>query len=137
MSRISGIDKEVDRVNGAARAGMKDRLSRVEREARGELSRPDVPLAGPDGLRLPVLHRSGGPLYAWPLPTASLAERLAAEFIVPRWLGPEEADRRRREENERLRKFYQDQQREREKREKAEFEKAKEADRAYWASRPI
>jgi len=90
-----------------------------------------------DGLRLPVLHRSGGPLYAWPLPTPSLAERLAAEFIVPRWLGPEEADRRRREENERLRKFYQDQQREREKREKAEFEKAKEADRAYWASRPI
>jgi hypothetical protein len=39
---------------------------------------------------------------------------------------------RSRDDNDRIKKFYQDRQREHEEREKAEIEKAKEADRASY-----
>jgi hypothetical protein len=44
---------------------------------------------------------------------------------------------RTREDNDRMKKFYQDRQREREEREKAEINKAKEADRANYRERGL
>jgi len=49
----------------------------------------------------------------------------------------EERNRRVLEDNQRQIADFEKRQREHEEHEKAEFEKAKEADRAYWASRPI
>jgi hypothetical protein len=47
----------------------------------------------------------------------------------------EERERQKAEDNDRMKKFYQDRQREREKREAAEIEKAKDADRQAYAER--
>jgi hypothetical protein len=53
-----------------------DHLPCVKRKVRGQLFQPDIPLTGPDRLRSPVLHREGGPIYAWPPSQPSLVEQM-------------------------------------------------------------
>jgi hypothetical protein len=131
MQRMAHVDEEVSRVNGNGGT-----LHKVEREVRGELFQPDIPLTGEDGLRLPLLHRkSGQPLYAWPPPQPSLAAQMVAGMRFPSGPGADwhasldERDRQRREESERLSAFYEKREREAEKRREAELREAREAHR--------
>jgi hypothetical protein len=133
--RIAAIDQEVSHVNRHRPAGTSNHLHTVEREARGHLERPDIPLTGNDGLRLPVLHRNCGPIFAWPLPQPSLAAQMASAPVPRGIAGPDwhslidERDCQRREESESLSAFYEKREREAEKRREAELRAAREADR--------
>lgn len=132
MHRIAAVDKEVNRINGSGPSY----LHTVEREARGQLFQPDIPLTGPNGLRLPVLYRNGGPIYAWPPPQPSLVEQMGGipvpmgGLFGPDWhekLGQRDAELRAQ-----LNQAAEEaaaRQREREKREKAEIEALRESER--------
>jgi hypothetical protein len=132
MHRIAAVDKEVNRINGSGPSY----LHTVEREARGQLFQPDIPLTGPNGLRLPVLYRNGGPIYAWPPPQPSLVEQMGG-IPVPMGgvFGPdwhEKLGQRDAELRVQLNQAAEEaaaRQREREKREKAELEALRESER--------
>jgi hypothetical protein len=131
MARIADVDRKGD---CNAPPGAKESLHRVEREARCQLLQPDSLLTGDDGLRLPLLDRNGGPLYAWPPPQPSLAAQMAS-MPVPSGPGPdwhavtEERDRRRREESQRLSAYYEERERELAKRREVDLREAREAHR--------
>ena len=132
--RIAAIDQEVSQVNRHRPAGV-DHLHTVEREARGHLERPDIPLTGNDGLRLPHLYRNGRPIFACPPPQPSLAAQMASMPVSRGIAGPDwhlmidDRDRQRREESERLSAFYEKREQEAEKRREAELREAREAHR--------
>jgi hypothetical protein len=100
---------------------------------------PNGLLALAADLKLPKFEYDGDRYqYAWPARQPTPAET----FVPPvSWFVPvdpqaeaEERQRRAREDNDRMKEFYQNQQREREKREAAEARKAQEAERAaYYA----
>ena len=133
MQRIAATDEEVSRINGSAPSGVHDRLHKVEREARGQLLQPDVEV--PKELRLPLLDRNGGPIFAWPPPQPSLAAQMASAPVPRGIAGPDwhslidERDRQRREESKRLSAFYEEREREAEKRRETELREAREAHR--------
>jgi hypothetical protein len=108
-------------------------VHRVEREAPGHLTQPDVSIAGE--LRLPHLDRNGGPVLAWLPAQPNLAVQMVAGMTISGGPGPgwheaiDERDRRRREDSERLSAFYEARGREAEKRRGAELRDAREAHR--------
>jgi hypothetical protein len=145
LSRIPAIDAEVSRINCSAPPGVKGRLLGVEQQAR-DVKGFDVSGAwDPRGLlslaadlKLPKFEEDGNRYqYAWPPRQPTLAETLVfpASWFIP--VDPQaeadERERRAREDNDRMKEFYQNQQREREKREAAEA--AKERDRQAYRER--
>ena len=133
MASIAATDQEVDRINVAAPYGDYPRLRGVELTARGldRLLQPDISIT--QELRLPNFTRGvGEPLLAYPPPQPTLAETIVfpASWFIP--VDPqgeaEERERRVREDNDRMKEFYQKQQGEHEKREAAKA--VKERDRA-------
>jgi hypothetical protein len=145
FKRIAIVDQEASDVNRRRPANVPDHLHSIEREVRGQLVQPDISLTGPDGLRLPVLDRQGGSIYAWPLAQPSLVAQMiqAGGFAVPRngVIGPgwhEKIDERNRQlvaDAERAAAQAEARQREREEREAAEIAAAKEQDRQAYAAR--
>ena len=147
LSRIPAIDSEVSRINGSAPSGVKDRLLKVEQQARGVegfgLSGAWDPrglLALAADLKLPKFEEDGNRYqYSWPPPPPTLAETLVlpASWFIP--VDPQaeadERERRAREDNDRMKEFYQNQQREFEKQKAAEIQAAKERDRQAYRER--
>jgi hypothetical protein len=128
MTSIAAIDKDVDRINLAAPCGDYLRLRGVELTARGldRLLQPDISIT--QELRLPNFTRGEGePLLAYPPPQPTLAQLYVppASYFVP--VDPqaeaEERERRKREDNDKMKAFYENQQRVREEREAAEIER--------------
>jgi hypothetical protein len=142
LTRIPAIDAEVSRINGSAPPGVSERLRTVEREARnadGFAPSRSFSFTGllslAADLKLPKFEfeEDGNRYqYLWPPPQPTLAETIVfpASWFIP--VDPqgeaEERERRAREDNDRMKEFYQKQQGEREKREAAEA--VKERDRA-------
>jgi hypothetical protein len=146
MVCIAGVDKEVSHINRHRPSGPDyPHLHAVERWVRGHLLQPDVPIA--TELRLPHLHRNGGPVLAWPLPEPSLAQQMAREMMEnPRLFNPpgpgpewwktiEERDRLALEENRKQIAEAEQRQREFEERQRKELESAKERDRQAYRER--
>ena len=81
LSRIPAIDAEVSRINGSAPSGVKDRLLKVEQQARGVEGfgvsgawDPRGLLALAADLKLPKFEEDGNRYqYSWPPPQPSLA----------------------------------------------------------------
>jgi hypothetical protein len=139
MHRIAEVDKQVDRVNRSAPSGAHGRLHCVEREARGQLLQPEISI--PAELKLPAFDRKGGSLFDWPPPQPNLAVEMARMMPVDNydWRNWHEVlaakERQKEVDNDRMKEFYQKQQREREEREAAEVEALKERDRQAYRER--
>ena len=86
LSRIPAIDAEVSRINGSAPSGVKDRLLKVEQQARGVEGfgvsgawDPRGLLALAADLKLPKFEEDGNRYqYSWPPPQPTLALQIAA-----------------------------------------------------------
>ena len=155
LSRIPAIDAEVSRINGSASAGVKDRLRKVEQQARGVEGFGVSGAWDPHGLlslaadlKLPKFEEDGNRYqYSWPLPELSPAQQMARAMMEnPRLFNPpgpgpewwktiEERDRRALEENRKQIAEAEQRQREFEKKKAAEIEAAKERDRQAYAER--
>jgi hypothetical protein len=139
MSRVKLHDAEIGQVNARAPSGVSDRIQTIELKARG--LQPEIEIA--KQLRLPSFDRQGGPLLAWPPHERSLAEQMAAigGFAAPEynWRNwPAELEKRERQkeiDNDAMKDFYQQRERERAEREKIAIEKAKEDDRQAYRER--
>jgi hypothetical protein len=107
-------------------------LRGVELTARGieRLLQPDIEIH--KELRLPTFKRGANePLLAWPPQQPSLAAQMAS-MPVPGGPGPDwhaAIEERRREESARLSAYYEEREREAEKRREAELREAREAHR--------
>jgi hypothetical protein len=121
--------------------GAQGQLESVEATVRGHLMQPDVWIR--DTLRLPVLHRGGGAIYAWPPAQPNLAVEVAG-MPVPRhldgstWWKEIEARNARMVADAANNKAATDdlaRQRAREEREAAEIEAAKKRDRDDYRQR--
>jgi hypothetical protein len=132
LRRVEACDREASHINRMAPSGARAHLRGVELTARGieRLLQPDIEIH--KELRLPNFKRGANePLLAWPLPQPSLAAQVAS-MPVPGGPGPDwhaAIDRRRREESERLSAYYEEREREAEKRREAELREAREAHR--------
>jgi predicted transcriptional regulator len=142
LSRIPAIDADVSRINGSAPSGVKDRLLKVEQQARGVEGfgvsgawDPRGLLALAADLKLPKFEEDGNRYqYSWPPPQPNLA--LAAIRPDP-FIGSEaakgtyidERNRRILADNRRQIEEAERSQREFEKKKAAEAEAANERDR--------
>jgi len=136
VGEIVTIMRHLAAADAAVNRGAPDcarRLESVERHVRGELFQPDV--STPEQLRLPVLDRRGGPVFAWPpahqvsaaaATAAAVAQHVAASTFHPggSWQDfPDEQDRLRREEERRVSEYYEKQRREADARREAEHKR--------------
>ena len=141
LSRIPAIDAEVSRINGSAPSGVKDRLLKVEQQARGVEGfgvsgawDPRGLLALAADLKLPKFEEDGNRYqYSWPplQPNLALAAIPTDPFIISeaaKGTYIKERDRRALEDNRRQIAEAERSQREFEKQKGAEAEAAKERD---------
>jgi hypothetical protein len=151
LSRIPAIDAEVSRINGSAPSGVKDRLLKVEQQARGVEGfgvsgawDPRGLLALAADLKLPKFEEDGNRYqYSWPPPQPNLALQYLATMPPDPFLvheaaaGTYIAERNRRvlEDNRRQIAEAEQRQREFEKQKAAEAEAAKERERQAYRER--
>jgi hypothetical protein len=150
LSRIPAIDAEVSRINGSAPSGVKDRLLKVEQQARGVEGFGVSGAWDPRGLlslaadlKLPKFEEDGNRYqYSWPPPQPNLALQIAAirtdPFIISeaaKGTYIKERDRRVMEDNRRQIAEAEQRQREFEERQRKELESANERDRQAYRER--
>src|SRR5262245_36871302 len=129
LYRMRTLDKEIKHFNSRRPDGSMDPLPLCSPFFAMDLKIPDPEGGSP--LWPPAQPNLGLQYLATMPPDPFIASEAAAGIYL------EERNRRILEDNQRQIADLEKCQREHEEREKAEFEKAKEADRAYWASRPI
>jgi hypothetical protein len=148
LSRIPAIDAEVSRINGSAPSGVKDRLLKVEQQARGVEGfgvsgawDPRGLLALAADLKLPKFEEDGNRYqYSWPPPEPNLTLQMIASMPPDSFIGSEAAkgtyiearNRRIVEDNRRQIEEAERSQQEFEQRKASEIEAAKERDRQVY-----